>query len=127
VLVFSKEIYFIPASSLFLSFLISFLFLNSCIFYIFPNIGGSDPGKSDYKKILKRKKTVIHKVFKLADLCYAKVFLLIKHPRGTTIFNSVKDYSWLLPSLVLAGNSLICSKRSTDFFLRTMRRRQRIY
>ncbi|KAK9604831.1 hypothetical protein V6Z93_002780 [Aspergillus fumigatus] len=63
-------------------------------------MGGSDPGKSDRDKISKRKKTAIHKAFELADLCHAKVFLLIEHPRGTTIFNSVEDHSWPPPSLV---------------------------
>lgn len=105
-----------PAPFLFLSFFLSAPVLSYIL--CIAVMGGSDPGKADRDKISKRKKTAIHKAFELADLCYAKVFLLIEHPRGTTIFNSVEDHSWPPPSLVPASNPLTChSEMSAEKFL----------
>ncbi|KAE8371113.1 hypothetical protein BDV26DRAFT_276747 [Aspergillus bertholletiae] len=64
-------------------------------------MGGADPGKSNRDKFLKRKRTLLHKSYELAEKCQAKVYLIIEHPRGTTVYNSVEDGSWPPPDGVL--------------------------
>ncbi|RDH26989.1 hypothetical protein BDQ94DRAFT_154720, partial [Aspergillus welwitschiae] len=60
-------------------------------------MGGPDPGKSDRDKFWKRKQTLINKAYEMVELCHANVYLIIEHPRGTTIFNSVDNNSWPPP------------------------------
>ncbi|CAG8887459.1 unnamed protein product [Penicillium egyptiacum] len=60
-----------------------------------------DPHRKDRARYNKRTHTLISKAHELATLCNADVYLIMSHPRGTTVYNSAADPNWPPPDRAL--------------------------
>jgi hypothetical protein len=57
-------------------------------------MGGPDPNRNSRVRFARRSHTLKVKAHELAKLCDADVYLVIKHQRGSFVYNSVGDKSW---------------------------------
>lgn len=63
-----------------------------------------DPHRKERAKYKKRTTTLLSKADELAKLCNADVYLIMSHPRGTTVYNSVESPGWPPPD-----SALVCT------------------
>ena len=57
-------------------------------------MGGPDPHRNSRVKFIRRSHTLKAKAHELAKFCDANVYLVVSHPRGSFVYNSVEDKSW---------------------------------
>ncbi|KAJ5120837.1 uncharacterized protein N7515_010225 [Penicillium bovifimosum] len=57
-------------------------------------MGGPDPKRNSRLQFNRRSRTLKAKAHELAKLCYADVYLVINHPRGSFVYDSVSDKVW---------------------------------
>ncbi|KAJ5504609.1 hypothetical protein N7463_007483 [Penicillium fimorum] len=60
-----------------------------------------DPHRKDRARYNKRTRTLLSKADELAKLCNADVYLIMSHPRGTTVYNSAENPNWPPPDSAL--------------------------
>lgn len=60
-----------------------------------------DPHRKDRARYNKRTRTLLSKADELAKLCNADVYLIMSHPRGTSVYNSTGNPNWPPPDSAL--------------------------